>query len=264
MNTLKDAKRIVVKVGTSTLTYDTGKANIRRMAKLAQVLSDLANSGREILFVTSGALGVGVGKLGLSERPTDTPSRQAAATVGQCELMFMYDKLFGEYGRIVGQLLITKDDTQDEERRRNLMNTLQQMLAFGVLPIINENDSVTVEEIENVIGDNDQLSAIVARLVQADALVLLTDTDGLFSADPHLDPEAQIIPIVKSLTPEIMALAGKPGSKRGTGGTATKLKAAQIATEAGIDTVIMNGANPEDLYQLFDGRQIGTHFISRC
>jgi len=261
LNGIKQAKRVVIKVGTSTLTYETGKANFRRMGKLAQVLSDLRNSGLEIVLGTSGALGIGIGLLGLKERPRDTPSRQAVATVGQCELMFMYDKLFGEYGHTVGQLLITKGDTEHPERRQNLINTLGKIFEYGVLPIINENDSVAVDEIENVFGDNDNLSAIVAELVRADALILLTDTDGLCNADPREDPDAAIIPFVQKITPEITALAGKPGTRRGTGGMVTKLQAAKFATEAGIDTVILNGANPEDLYRLFDGRQIGTYFM---
>ncbi len=263
METIKQAKRIVVKVGTSSLTYESGKANIRRISKLAQVLSDLSNSGKEVILVTSAALGIGVGKLNLPERPKDTPSRQAVATVGQCELMFMYDKLFGEFGQTVGQLLITKFDTEEPGRRGNLINTLGKMLEYQVLPIINENDSVAVDEIENVFGDNDRLSAIVAKLVEADALVILTDTDGLFSADPRENPDAYHIPLVRELTDEIMAMGGAPGSKRGTGGTATKLQAAKIATEAGIDVIVMNGADPEDLYKLFEGRQIGTHFVGR-
>ncbi len=258
MQTLKDAKRIVIKVGTSTLTYDTGKTNIRRMARLASVLSDLQNAGKQIVLVSSGAIGVGVGKLGLSEKPADTPGRQAAACVGQCELMFMYDKLFSEYGHTVGQLLITKSDVENDERRENLINTFSKLLDFGAIPIVNENDSVAVEEI--VYGDNDMLSAIVAKLIEADALVILSDIDGLFSANPQTDMDATLIPVVPEITPEIEAMAGGSGTKRGTGGMATKIAAAKLTTEAGIHTVIMNGADPTDLYKLTDGHSIGTLF----
>ncbi len=256
MRNLKDAKRIVIKVGTSTLTYDTGKANLRRMAKLAQVISDLKNSGLEIALVSSGAIGVGVGKLGLRERPSDTPGRQAAATVGQCELMFMYDKLFGEYGTTVGQLLVTRSDFEDEERHSNLSNAFQKLFEYGALPIINENDSVAVEEI--VFGDNDNLSAHVATIVNADLLIILSDIDGLFTANPREDENAVLIPVVEEINDDILAIAGSTGSSRGTGGMITKLHAAQLASAAGIDTVLMNGENPEEIYRLLDGRQVGT------
>lgn len=251
-------KRIVFKVGTSSLTYDTGKINLRRLSALARVLSDLKNSGKEIVLVTSGAIGVGVGKLGLSEKPKDTQGRQAAATVGQCELMFLYDKFFSEFGNTVGQLLVTRDDFDDEERRGNLHNAFMKLFEYGAIPIVNENDSVAVEEI--VFGDNDSLSAHVAKLIESDALVILTDMDGLFSANPREDENATLISSVDKITDEILALAGGSGTARGTGGMVTKLHAAQIATEAGIDTVVMNGSDPEDIYKLLDGRQTGTHF----
>jgi len=257
----KDIKRIVVKVGTSTLTCDTGKINLRRMSKLAQVLSDLKNAGIEIALVTSGAIGVGVGKLGLKERPQDTPGRQAAATVGQCELMFLYDKFFGEYGNITGQLLVTKDDFEDKERHRNLHNSFMKLFEYGAIPVINENDSVAVDEI--VFGDNDSLSAHVAKIVDADTLIILTDIDGLFSANPREDENAVLIHCVDEITDDILALAGGSGTSRGTGGMITKLHAAQIATEAGIDTVVMNGSDPEEIYKLLDGRQIGTLFRAK-
>ncbi|MBO5230590.1 MAG: glutamate 5-kinase [Clostridia bacterium] len=254
----KDIKRIVVKVGTSTLTYDTGKINIRRMSKLAQVLSDLKNAGIEIVLVTSGAIGVGIGKLGLKERPMDTPGRQAAATVGQCELMFLYDKFFGEYGNITGQLLVTKDDFDNEERHRNLHNAFMKLFEYGAIPIVNENDSVAVDEI--VFGDNDSLSAHVAEIVDADTLIILSDIDGLFSANPREDENAVLIHVVDEITDDILAIAGGSGTSRGTGGMITKLHAAQIASAAGIDTVVMNGSDPEEIYKLLDGRQIGTLF----
>lgn len=258
---IKNAKRIVFKVGTSTLTYSTGKTNIRRMAKLVSVLADLRNEGREIVLVTSGAIGVGVGKLGLKERPTDTPGRQAAACIGQCELMFMYDKFFSEYSHTIGQLLITKSDVESEERRNNLINAFNTMLEYGAIPIVNENDSVAVEEI--VYGDNDSLSAIVAKLINADALVILTDIDGLFDGNPQENPEARLIPVVDEITPEIKALAGDAGSNRGTGGMITKLNAAEISTSAGIDTVIMSGTDPREIYKLIDGHQMGTFFVGK-
>ncbi|MCR4614883.1 MAG: glutamate 5-kinase [Clostridiales bacterium] len=256
MNTVKDAKRIVIKVGTSTLTHSTGKTNIRRMEKLTSVISDLQNSGHETVLVSSGAIGVGAGKLGMKTKPKETADKQAAATVGQCELMFMYDKFFSEYGQVVGQVLLTRSDIEDPERRVNLMNNFEKLFNYGVIPIINENDCVAVDEI--VYGDNDSLSAIVAKMVSADLLIILTDIDGLFTANPKEDETAHIVPVVHELTDEIMALAGPSGTKLGTGGMVTKLQAAKIAGDAGIDTVIMNGADPTDLYKLLDGRQIGT------
>lgn len=261
MAVLKDVKRLVVKVGTSTLTYDTGKTNIRRMHKLVSVLSDIVNSGIEVALVTSGAIGVGVGKLGFKERPSDISGRQAAATVGQCELMFMYDKLFGEYGHTVGQLLITKSDVDSEERRKNLVNTFEKLFDYGAVPIVNENDSVAVDEI--VYGDNDSLSAIVARLINADALIILTDIDGLYDDNPNENEDAKLISQVDEITDELIAVAGGHGSRFSTGGMVTKLHAAQIAMDAGIDTIVMNGAAPESIYKALDGKQIGTFFTGK-
>lgn len=261
MAVLKDVKRLVVKVGTSTLTYGTGKTNIRRMHKLVSVLSDIVNSGIEVALVTSGAIGVGAGKLGLSKKPDDTPGRQAAATIGQCELMFMYDKLFAEYGHTVGQLLITKSDVENEERRQNLVNTFDRLFDFGAIPVINENDSVAVEEI--VYGDNDSLSAIVARLICADALIILTDIDGLYDANPNEDENARLIPVVTEINDELFEIAGGCGSKFSTGGMVTKLHAAQIAMDAGIDTIVMNGENPTEIYKALDGKQVGTFFVGK-
>lgn len=261
MAVLKDVKRLVVKVGTSTLTYNTGKTNIRRMHKLVSVLSDIVNSGIEVALVTSGAIGVGVGKLGLKERPSDISGRQAAATVGQCELMFMYDKLFGEYGHTVGQLLITKSDVDSEERRKNLVNTFEKLFDYGAVPIVNENDSVAVDEI--VYGDNDSLSAIVAKLVNADALIILTDIDGLYDDNPNENEDAKLISQVDEITDELIAVAGGHGSRFSTGGMVTKLHAAQIAMDAGIDTIVMNGAAPESIYKALDGKQIGTFFTGK-
>ena len=258
---MKPVKRIVVKVGTSTLTYETGKTNIRRMIKLCSVLADLHNAGLDVVLVTSGAIGVGVGKLGLSEKPQDIPGRQAAACVGQTELMFMYDKFFSEYGQKIGQLLVTKSDFEQPERRDNLSNAFQKLFEYGAIPVVNENDSVATEEI--VYGDNDSLSAIVAVLTGADLLVILTDIDGLFDANPNEDPDARLIPVVETITPEIEALCGGAGTSRGTGGMLTKVHAAKTATAAGIPVVVMNGSAPQDLYRVIDGHQTGTLFLGK-
>ncbi len=253
--------RIVIKVGTSTLAHSTGMLNIRRVEQLCKVLSDLKNAGNEIVLVSSGAIGMGVGKLGLRERPKDMPSKQAAAAVGQCELMYIYDKLFSEYHHTVAQLLLTGSDIENEQRRKNFHNTLFRLLELGALPILNENDTIATEEI--VIGDNDTLAAIVAESVRADLLVLLSDIDGLYTADPHADTDAKLISRVEAITPEILALAGESGSCLGTGGMATKLRAAQRVNAAGIDMVIANGADPDILYQIVEGAPAGTRFIGR-
>lgn len=258
---MSERNRFVFKVGTSTLTYSTGKVNLRRLQSLVRTLADLHNSGCEIALVTSGAISVGAGKLGLQERPSGTPGRQAAACVGQCELMFMYDKFFSEYGCTVGQLLITKSDIENDERRTNLVNAFENLFLYGAIPIINENDSVAVDEI--VYGDNDSLSAQVAKLIEADKLIILTDTDGLFDKNPTEFADAQLLPVVKEITSEVMELAGGSGSNRGTGGMVTKLAAAKDATDVGIDTYIINGANPDDIYRLVEGHQIGTHFCAK-
>ena len=258
MNEFKNLNKLVVKVGTSTLTYPNGKLNIRRMTRLCAVLSDVSNSGADVVLVTSGAIGVGVSKLGLPCKPEDVPGRQAAATVGQCELMFMYDKFFGEFGKQVGQLLVTKSDFEDEERCANLKNTFERLFAYGAIPVVNENDSVATEEI--VYGDNDSLSAIVAKLVCADALLILTDIDGLFDSNPSENPNARFIPVVEKITPEITALCGGTSTALGTGGMATKVHVAQIACNAGIATVVMNGSEPEDIYKVLDGHRCGTLF----
>lgn len=258
---MKEYQRIVVKVGTSTLTHETGKTNIRRLAQLCAVLADLHNAGRDVVLVTSGAIGVGVGKLGLPEKPQDIPGRQAAACVGQTELMFMYDKFFSEYGQKIGQLLVTKSDFENAERRENLSNAFSQLFAFGAIPIVNENDSVATEEI--VYGDNDSLSAIVAVLTQADLLVILTDTDGLFDKNPHESADARLIPVVETITPETEALCGGAGTARGTGGMLTKVHAAKTATESGIPVVVMNGSDPQALYRVLDGDAIGTLFLGK-
>ncbi|XOQ43169.1 MAG: Glutamate 5-kinase [Clostridium sp.] len=261
MSAVTQAKRIVVKVGTSTLTYENGKLNLCRIERLCKVLSDLQNSGREIVLVTSGAIGVGVGKLGLKERPQETEKRQAVAAVGQCELMFIYDKFFGEYNRTVAQVLLTSDVIANENTRKNTENTFNELIAMDIIPVVNENDTVVVDElVGNQIGDNDNLSAIVARLIGADLLIILTDIDGLYDDNPAVNPNANRIPVVPKVTDEIRALAGGAGSRRGTGGMRTKVEAAAAVNQAGIPCCIMSGAYPEKLYKLFEGAQIGTFF----
>jgi glutamate 5-kinase len=250
--------RIVIKIGTSTLTHGSGHLNIRRVESLCKVISDIKNSGHQVILVSSGAIGMGVGKLGLRSRPTDIPTKQAAAAVGQCELMYTYDKLFGEYHHTVAQLLITGDDVENEKRHQNFSNTISRLLELGALPIINENDTISTDEI--VIGDNDTLAAIVAQSVNADLLVLLSDIDGLYTADPHTDPNARLIPFIHRINEEILALAGGSGTKLGTGGMVTKLQAAKICMSCGCAMVITNGNNPNNLYDILDGKQIGTMF----
>ena len=254
--------RIVIKVGTSTLAHKGGRMNIRRVELLCKVLSDLKNAGCEILLVSSGAIGMGVGKLGLEGRPADMPGKQAAAAVGQCELMYTYDKLFSEYNHTVAQILLTADDISDPRRSNYVHDTLERLLGWGVLPVINENDAVAIDEIgiHTTIGENDTLSAIVAKLVDADLLVLLSDIDGLYTADPHKDPNAKLLSHVGEITDEIRALGGGSAGKQGTGGMATKLHAAQICLDAGCEMVITNGKRPDDLYAILEGRSIGTTF----
>ncbi len=250
--------RIVVKIGTSTLAHATGHLNIRRVEGLCKVISDIKNSGHEVILVSSGAIGMGVGKLGLRERPQDMPSKQAAAAVGQCELMYIYDKLFGEYHHTVAQLLITGGDIANEERHQNFSNTLNRLLELGALPIINENDTVSTKEIR--IGDNDTLAAIVAQSVGADLLILLSDIDGLYTADPRVDPHAKLLHRVTRLDESILALAGVSSTSQGTGGMVTKLQAAQICMDCGCAMVIANGREPNNLYDILDAKDVGTMF----
>lgn len=251
--------RVTIKVGTSTLAHPSGLLNIRRVEALCKVMSDLKNAGHELVLVSSGAIGMGVGKLSLRERPTDIPTKQAAAAVGQCELMYTYDKLFSEYHHIVAQILVTAGDIQLPQRRAHFHNTLFRLLELGVLPIVNENDTVATEEI--VIGDNDTLAAEVAVSANADLLVILSDIDGLYTADPRTDPNARLIPCVERLTPEIEALAGCAGSTLGTGGMTTKLRAARLTEDAGIEMVIANGVDPSVLYRILEGEPVGTRFL---
>ena len=253
--------RIVVKVGTSTLAHPTGRLNIQRMEELCKVLSDLKNAGHEIILVSSGAIAMGFGKLNLRQRPKDTPTKQASAAVGQCELMYMYDKLFTEYSHTVAQLLITAPDIADGgNRKQNFHNTLERLLELGALPVINENDTISTEEFG--IGDNDTLSAVVAT-VHADLLVLLSDIDGLYDGDPHKNPDAKLIHTVERIDEHILALGGGSGSELGTGGMATKLTAAVTATEAGCEMVIANGAKLKQLYDIVDGGHVGTRFLRK-
>ena len=250
--------RIVVKIGTSTLAHSTGHLNIRRVEELCRVIADIKNAGHEIILVSSGAIGMGISKLGLHQRPTDIPSKQAAAAVGQCELMYIYDKLFSKYHHTVAQLLITGDDTENETRHQNFSNTLNRLLELNAMPIINENDTVATNEI--VIGDNDTLAAIVAESVNADLLVLLSDIDGLYTADPHTHPDAQLIPRVSAVDDYILSVAGVSGSNLGTGGMVTKLQAAKICLNCGCDMIITNGNRPAVLYDIIDGKPVGTTF----
>ena len=253
--------RVVIKVGTSTLTHSTGRLNIRRVETLCKVLSDIKNAGHEVVLVSSGAIGMGVGKLKLHARPQDMPGKQAAAAVGQCELMYVYDKLFSEYNHTAAQILLTGEDMRDPVRHQNFANTMLRLLDWQAIPVINENDTVATDEI--AVGDNDTLSALVAVSVQADLLILLSDIDGLYTADPHTHPEAQLVPRVETLTPEILAAAGGSGSALGTGGMATKLSAARLCMEAGVDMAIVNGETPNILYDVIAGQQVGTRFIGR-
>ena len=254
--------RIVVKVGTSTLAHPTGRLNIQRMEKLCKVLSDLKNMGHEIILVSSGAIAMGFGKLNLSERPKDVPTKQASAAVGQCELMYIYDKLFTEYNHTVAQLLITAPDIEEGGvRKQNFHNTLARLLELGALPVINENDTISTEEFG--IGDNDTLSAIVAVTIQADILILLSDIDGLFDGDPRKNPDAKLIDTVEKIDEHIISLGGGSGSNLGTGGMATKLRAAQMATAAGCEMVIANGQSPEVLYDVAAGKRVGTRFLAK-
>jgi glutamate 5-kinase len=264
---LLDAKRIVIKVGTSTLTYDTGKINFTRIDKLARIISDLSNQGREVILVSSGAIGVGVDRMKLPERPKTIREKQAVAAAGQCELMHMYSKFFSEYGHIVAQILLTRDIMSDDNCRRNVVNTFDTLLQNGIIPIVNENDSVAIDEIEygesRVFGDNDTLSAMVARLINADLLIILSDIDGFYDSDPRKNPNSKMIHTINEITPAVEKSAGGVGTKRGTGGMVTKLTAARIAINSGIDMVLTNGSKPELIIDILEGREIGTMFTKR-
>ena len=260
---LKDSKRIVVKVGTSTLTYENGSVNLMRIEKLSRVISDICNMGKEVVLVSSGAIGVGVGKLRLEKKPETIREKQAVAAVGQCALMHIYNKFFGEYSHVVAQVLLTRDVLENERMKNNVCNTFDTLLEKGIIPIVNENDAISIDEIQNILnfGDNDNLSAIVSTLVNADTLIILSDIDGFYDSDPRTNEE--MLKEVYEITPEIEECAGGAGSNRGTGGMVTKLSAAKVATSNGIDMILANGENPEILIDILNGEDIGTMFVAK-
>ena len=260
MNIIKDARRIVLKIGSSTLTHENFRMNLRRIEALTRVLSDFKNAGKEIVLVSSGAVSAGVAKMGLAERPHTTEEKQALAAVGQSELMRIYEHFFSMFGHTVAQILVTRDIMENPTARQNAENTFRTLLKMGCIPIVNANDSVSFEEIE--FGDNDTLSAYVSVLCHSDSLIILSDIDGLYDADPHKNPDAKLISTVARLDEKIMSYAGGAGSNRGTGGLITKLHAAEIVTSHGIPMFIVNGHNPEILYDLFEGKHVGTYFMS--
>lgn len=256
-------KKLVVKVGTSTLTYESGRLNLRRMEQLCKVLCNLQNAGYDVVLVSSGAIGVGIGKLGLKERPKETRKKQALAAVGQCELMFMYDKFFGEYNHTVAQVLLTRRVIENEHSKQNVINTFHTLLEMGIIPIVNENDTVAIDELDGQnFGDNDMLSAIVASIIGAQQLVILTDIDGLYDKNPKANPDAKLIRQVERIDGAIKKMADGTGSNRGTGGMRTKLLAAELATASGIECCVINGTDPENIYALLEGKAIGTKFMA--
>lgn len=258
---ISDANRVVIKVGSSSLTHSNGRPNFRKIEKLAQVICDLKNLGKQIILVSSGAIAVGTGRLNLSEKPSETRFKQAVAAIGQCDLMSIYDKCFSEYGYVTGQILLTRDVVENEKRKQNVINTIDALLELGVVPIINENDSVATDEIE--FGDNDNLSAIVAKLSSSDLLVIMSDIEGYFDSDPRENADAHLLATVTEVTDEMIAEAGGSGTARGTGGMKTKLEAAKFANSNNIDVVIMSCERPQKLYDLFEDRSVGTHFCSK-
>lgn len=259
---IKDKKRIVIKVGTSTLTHKTGRLNLRRVEKLVKVLADIQNSGREVILVSSGAVGLGMSKMNLPEKPKDTAMKQACAAVGQCELMYMYGKLFGEYNLTVAQILLTKH-IFDSPRKNNVENTFEKLIAHNIIPVVNENDTVAIDELELEIGENDSLAALVAIFCQADMLIILSDIDGFYDGNPKDNPDAKLIPVITEIDDNIRSLAGGAGSGLGTGGMITKVKAAEVSMFEGIDMAILNGSDPAVLYDFFDGKQVGTVFAAK-
>lgn len=263
MRNISEKKRIVIKLGTSTLAHSTGKLNIRRMTNLVRVISDLHNSGREIIMVSSGAVGLGAGKLGFPEKPKETKAKQAVAAIGQCELMHVYDDMFAKYSVTVAQILLTKTIINNPNHCENFKNTIETLVGMDVIPIVNENDTIAIDELELEIGENDSLSALVASLAGADLLLVLSDIDCLYDDDPRKNPDAKPISVVEEITPAIEQMAGGAGSGLGTGGMSTKINAAKIAADAGIDMVIMNGRDPELLYDLFENKEIGTIFKAK-
>ena len=262
MYNVSDKKRIVIKLGTSTIAHKTGRLNIRRMERLVKVMSDLHNSGKELILVSSGAVGLGMSKLGISERPKDTIARQACAAVGQCELMYIYDKMFGEFNINVAQILLTKY-TIDSPRKNNISNTFRKLLESNVIPIVNENDTVAIDELELDIGENDTLAAYVGKFTRADLLIILSDIDGLFDGDPRTNPDAKLIREVHTIDDSVLSLAGEAGTSLGSGGMVTKLNAAKLCFESGVDMAILNGRQPNVLYDFFDGKEVGTVFCKQ-
>jgi glutamate 5-kinase len=259
---LKEKKKIVVKVGTSLLAYDNGKINLQRMEKLAMVLADLHNSGKEIILVSSGAVGVGVGMIGLEEKPEGLVMKQALAAIGQVGLIRLYQKFFDEYSKTVAQVLLTRDGIENSLRRKNARNTLHQLLEMGIIPVVNENDTVSTDEIE--FGDNDTLSAVVATLVHADLLLILTNTDGVFTADPHIHLSAQKVPKVMNASDDLKNVDLKGSSKMGSGGMASKIAAAELCREHNVDVVIADGNNPATILEVLAGKDLGTFFVSEA
>lgn len=258
--------RIVIKVGTSTLTNESGSNDLLSFDKLSRVISDIHNRGHEVILVSSGAIAVGRNRLHMRSEPDSLRLKQAAAAVGQCSIMFLYDKFLGEYDKIAAQILLNADDVDNEAKKQNLLNTFDTLLEMGVIPVVNENDSVSYSEIESserLFGDNDMLSAVVAVLCGAAKLVILSDIDGLFEHDPRSCPEAKLIPLVDHIDKNLYDLAGGAGSRRGTGGMRTKLQAAELATSQGIETVITNGHRPRAIYDIVEGRDVGTRFKAR-
>lgn len=264
---LKDKKRIVIKIGSSSLTHsETGRLNLRKLEVLARELSDLRNQGKDVILVSSGAIATGVAALGMHEKPTELKGQQACAAVGQARLMMIYQKLFSEYNQLSAQILMTKNTMVNNVNRKNAQNTFNELLSLGVIPIVNENDSISTYELQNLekFGDNDTLSAMVAALVRADLLILLSDIDGLFTDDPNTNPDAKFIDVVENLDDNLLNMGkGTSGSKVGTGGMATKLTAAQIASAAGVDMVIANGADFHIIHKITEGRRYGTLFVSQ-
>jgi glutamate 5-kinase len=257
---LKKKKKIVVKVGTSLLAYENGKINLQRMEKLVRVLADLHNSGKEVVLVSSGAVAVGIGMLSLEDKPDNLVKKQAMAAIGQVGLLRLYQKFFDEYNKTVGQVLLTRDGIENSLRRKNARNTLNELIKMGIIPVVNENDTVSTHEIE--FGDNDTLSAVVATLIQADLLLILTNTDGVFTADPHIHHTARKVPKVMKASDDLRDINLEGSSKMGSGGMASKIAAAELCREHNVDVVIANGADPATIIDVLEGKDLGTFFVS--
>ena len=259
---MKEKKRIVVKIGSSSLMHDnTGKLNLLKIEKLVRILVDIKNSGKDVILVSSGAIAVGRNAIGLHDRPDDLSVKQACAAIGQAKLMMVYQKIFSEYNSLAAQVLLTKTIVLNPVSRQNAENTFRELSKLGAIPVVNENDTIATQEIS--VGDNDTMGAIVAENANADLLIILSDIDGLYTGDPRNNPDAQLIDTVFSITPEIKELAGTKGTTLGTGGMITKIHAAEISMNAGIDMIIANGTKPELLYNIIDGEKVGTKFIGR-